>query len=137
MEQQVLARVRADAGVIAAAGEFGGAPAVDFEERKSNAASAFPAAILTTIAGIKLYDQDGAKGARTWRIRFETFSLGNADGAVALGEAIIAALEPAAVTHGIRFGRGFLALERGGGVEDVGDLRIFRRIVDLNITATY
>lgn len=136
MDAAVLKRLREDPGVIAVAGTFNDEPAVDYDERKSDAASAFPAAIQTVIAGVKNYDQDGPDGARTWRMRWECIAL-DPDGAHALGAAIIAALEPVATIDGVRFGRGFLSFERTFPPEDVGDLRMFRRIVDMEITATY
>ena len=137
MDGAVLKRLRADAGVQAAAGVYAGKPAIDHNERKSNEKTAFPAAIQTVVAGDKQYDQDRAIGSRTWRLRWECMSLDSDDGAVALSDAIIAALEPADTFAGVRFGRGFLVLERSGGNEDIADLTIFRRIIDLNITATY
>lgn len=137
MDGAVLLRLRADAGVIASAGVFNGEPAIDHDERKSNAATAFPAAIQSVIAGTKNYDQDGPIGTRTWRLRWECMSLDSDDGAKALADAIVAALEPAATFGGVRFGRGFLVFERSFAPEDVEDLTIFRRIVDMDITATY
>lgn len=137
MDGAVLKRLRVNAGVAAAAGTFNGKPAIDHNERKSNAATAFPAAIQTVVAGPKNYNQDGPQRTRTWRLRWETMSLDSDDGAVALGDAIVAALEPADTIGDVRFGRGFLSFERSFPPEDVGDLRIFRRIYDMDITATY
>ena len=136
MEDALLGRLRADAGVQAAAGVYNAAPAIDYNERKSNAEAAFPAAIQSLVVGAKNYDQDGPDRARTFRMRWECMAL-DPDGAFALGQAIIAALEPASAVGGVRFGRGFLVFERDFPPEDVGELRIFRRIVDMNITATY
>jgi len=137
MDAFVLKRLRADAGVIAAAGVFDGDLAIDHTERKSDAESAFPAAIQTVVAGNTKYNQDGAMGTRTWRLRWETFSVGSDEGAVELAHAIVAALQPEGEFEGARFGRGFLVLERSGGAEDVEDQRLFRRIIDMEITATY
>ena len=136
MDAAILKRLRGDAGVQAAAGVYNGKAAIDHQERKSDDESAFPAAIQTVVAAPKRYNQDGAVGAQTWRMRWECFSLDSDDGAVALGDAIVAALEPAGVHDGVRFGAGLNALGRSGGVQEVNNLRIFRRIYDMDISAT-
>lgn len=136
MEAALLARLREDPDVIAVAGVYNGEPAIDYDERKSNDVAAFPAAIQSLVVGDKNYDQDGADGARTARMRWECFGL-DPDAAFFLAQAIVDALEPKGEFGGVRFGRGFLVFERGFPPEEVADLRIFRRIVDLNITATY
>lgn len=137
MDAAVLARLRANPAVGAVAGAFNGEPAIDHNERKSNDPSAFPAAIQTVIAGEKRYNQDGPQRTRSWRLRWECMSLDSDDGAVALGDAIVAALEPEGTFASVRFGRGFLVFERSYPPEDVDDLIIFRRIYDMEITATY
>ncbi|MEL6707614.1 MAG: hypothetical protein AAFP79_04975 [Pseudomonadota bacterium] len=137
MDGFVLRRLRENAGVQAAAGEYAGKPAIDHDVRHSNAKIAFPSAIQTVVVGQKNYNQDGSQRTRTWRLRWETFSLKSSGGAAALGDAIVAALEPEADFGEARFGRGFLVFERSGGTEDVGELTIFRRIYDMEITATY
>lgn len=136
MEAELLQRLREDARVQATAGAFNGEPAIDFDERKSNDVSAFPAAIQTLVAGVRNYDQDGAIGVRTARVRWECFSIGNGDGAAVLAECIVNALEPEATVGSVRFGRSFLIFERSYPPEDIGDLKVFRRIVDMDITAT-
>ncbi|MBD2842706.1 hypothetical protein [Erythrobacter rubeus] len=137
MEDAALARIRAHAGVVQVAGVFNGEPAIDYDERKSDDPSAFPAAIQTMVAGTKNYSQGGPIGSRTSRMRWECFSIGSSDGAKALGDQIIAAMEPPATIGPVRFGHGFLSFERTYPPETVGELRIFRRIIDMDITATY
>ena len=137
MEAELLKRLRSDTGVAAVAGVFNDEPAIDYDERKSNDPQAFPAAIQSVVAGTKDYAQDGPIGSRTWRMRWECFSLDSGDGAAELAAAIIADLEVKATEGDVRFGRGFLSFERTFPPEDVGDLRIFRRIVDMEITATF
>ena len=136
MEAALLKRTRADAGVIAVAGTFNGEPAIDFDERKSDAASAFPAAIQSLISPGKSYDQDGPDGTRQSIIRWECFGL-TSDDAYALALAIVAANEPKGTVDAVRFGNGFLKFERRFPFETVGELKIFRRIVDMEITATF
>lgn len=136
MEAALLKRTRANAGVAAIAGTFNGEPAIDFDERKSDAESAFPAAIQTLVSPGKSYDQDGPDGTRQSLIRWECFGL-TSDDAFALAQAIIAANEPSGTVDAVRFGRSFLKFERPFPPETVGEVRIFRRIVDMEITATF
>jgi len=136
METALLERIRSNAGVASVAGVYAGEPAIDFDERKSNDPIAFPAAIQTVVAGTRAYDQDGLDQTERARMRWECFSIDSSDGAHALAKAIIAAVEPFAAVGVVRFGRGFLSFERSFPPEDVGELRIFRRIVDMDISAT-
>lgn len=198
MEAALLKRTRADSGVIAVAGVFNSEVAIDFDERKSDDASAFPAAIQSLISPGKQYDQDGADATRISRVRWECFGL-TSDDAYSLAQAIIAANEPSGLAYSgdiaftqetpptgdesnigeiwakpstgeifvrvgggillddkvvvlggsspsiyweptsydVRFGRGFLVFERSFPPETVGDRRIFRRIVDMDITANF
>ena len=136
MEAALLKRTRANAGVIAVAGTFNGEPAIDFDERKSDAESAFPAAIQSLISPGKAYDQDGPDGTRQSIIRWECFGL-NSDDAFHLAQAIVAANEPKGTVDAVRFGNGFLKFERSFPPETVGELKIYRRIVDMEITATF
>lgn len=197
MEAALLKRTRAAAGVIAVAGVFNAEPAIDFDERKSDAESAFPAAIQSLVSPGKQYDQDGPDGTRTSLVRWECFGL-TSDDAFALAQAIVAANEPSGMAssdlafsqditpsagessvgqtwvkpstgelfirvgggillggtvivlggfrpsiywteaaYDVRFGRGFLKFERNFPPETVGELKIYRRIVDMEITATF
>ena len=136
MDAEALKRLRSSTAVQAVAGVYNDEPAIDYDERKSDAESAFPAAIQTVIAGPRSYDQDGRQGTETWRLRWECIGL-DPDTAKALSDAIAATLEPRATIDGVRFGKGFVVFERSASPEDVGDLRMFRRIVDMELTATY
>lgn len=135
MEAALLKRTRADTGVAAIAGTFNGEPAIDFDERKSDAEEAFPAAIQSLISPGKSYDQDGPDATRQPLIRWECFGL-TSDGAFNLAQAIIAANEPKGMFEGVRFSEGFLRFERSFPSETVGELKLYRRIVDMEITAT-
>lgn len=128
-------RLRAAAAVSALAGTVGGEAAIDIGERKINDASAFPAAVQTLIAPGRIYNQSRRQAAQQGLFRYEVFGL-NADSTLLLTEAIADELEtePAAVIAGVRFHRGFVFAHRNGGVEMLGDLRIHRRILDMEIT---
>lgn len=136
MDAAALKRLRESSAIQAVAGVFNGEPAIDFDERKSDEPSAFPAAIQTVIAGVPNYNQDGRQRTETWRMRWECIGL-DPDSSKALADAIGTELEPAASVDDVRFGRGFVVFERTASPEDVGDLRMFRRIVDMELTATY
>ena len=136
MEAALLQRLRESAGVIAVAGTFNDEPAIDFDERKSDDSSAFPAAIQSLVAPGPIYDQDGRGGTQQALMRWECMAL-DPDGAFALAKAIVAELEGSATVAGVRFGRGFLQFERTFPPETVGEQAIYRRIVDLEITANY
>lgn len=135
MEGSLLKRTRANSEVASVAGKFNNEPAIDFDERKSDADEAFPAAIQSLISPGKNYDQDGPDGTQIARIRWECFGL-TSDDADALAKAIVAANEPKGTFGAVRFGAGFLKFERSFPPETVGERRIFRRIIDMDITAT-
>ena len=138
VEEFALRQRLREAQVVAdLAGEVGGEAAIDIGERKSNAESAFPAAVQTLVSPGTLYDQDGRGGTRQMLVRYETFGL-TADSTALLTDAIATELEtkPAAAIGGVRFQRGMVFAERNGGVEALGDLTIHRRILDMEITAT-
>lgn len=136
MEGALLKRLRADAAVQAVAGVFGGQAAIDFDERKSDDLAAFPAAIQSLISPGKIYDQDGPGGTRTSRLRWECFGL-TSDDAYNLAQAIIDSAERAETFGGVRFGRGFLVFERSFPPETVGERSVYRRLIDMDITATF
>lgn len=136
MEAALLKRLRGDAGIQAIAGVFNGQAAIDFDERKSDAVTAFPAAIQSLISPGKTYDQDGPDRTRTSRIRWECFGL-TSDDAHDLAQAIIAVAEQSGTFEAVRFGRGFLVFERAFPPETVGDQAVFRRLIDMDITATF
>jgi len=136
MEGALLKRIRADQGVIDVAGTFNEKPAIDFDERKSDDESAFPAAIQSIVSPGKKYSQGGASSKRTSRMRWECFGL-TSDDAFNLAQAIIAKAEQAETVGGVRFQEGFLSFERTFPVETVGDRKVFRRVIDMDITATF
>lgn len=132
MEEALIARVRADTGIGAVAGSFGGRPAIDLHERKSNERSAFPAAVVSIIAPGRSYGQDGPDPVRLRRVRFECFGLSAGD-AILLGRAITEMIEQNARVDGVRFGRGQLLFERSFPPEDIAELRVFRTLYDFRI----
>ena len=83
MDAALLKRLREAEAVAAKSGTFNGEPAIDFDERKSDEANAFPAAIVTLIDPGKRYDQDGPSATRQARWRFECMGL-TPDGAAEL-----------------------------------------------------
>lgn len=135
MEGALIKRLRAAANISAVAGVYNGAPAIDFDERKSNALTAFPAAIQSMISPGKIYSQSHVSKTQVSRIRWECFGV-TSDDAFTLAQAIVAELELFATFDGYRFDRGFLKFERSFPPEDVAGQRIFRRLIDMDITAT-
>ncbi len=136
MDAALLKRLRETAPVAAKSGTYNGEPAIDFDERKSDEASAFPAAIVTLIDPGKRYDQDRPSATRQARWRFECMGL-TPDGAAELAEAIEQELETSKQVDTVRFHKGFLAFGRSFPPETVGEQRIYRRLIDMDITATY
>ena len=59
------------------------------------------------------------------------------DGAADLAEAIEQELETSKQVDTVRFHKGFLAFGRSFPPETVGEQRIYRRLIDMDITATY
>ena len=105
-------------------------PAIDWHERKSNDASAFPAIVLTTVSPGRTYDLDGADGLSQPRVRLEIFATTPLT-AKAVKNAAIAELEQPATLSGIRFHRSRLAFERDTDPEDLpGGMKVFRTILD-------
>lgn len=135
MEEALIARLRGDTDVAAVAGTFGGRPAIDLHERKSDEKSAFPAVIASTIAPGSSYDQAGPTKFSKRVMRFECMAL-SAGGSIRMKRAIVAALEPAAEVGGVRFHRAKLRFERSFPPEDVATLRIFRTVIDMDIPTT-
>lgn len=136
MRADLVARLRADVGVAAAAGTVGGRPAIDWIERKSDAETAFPAATLQVISPGRQYDQDGPSGLSLPRVRIECFGLSHA-AAAALADAILPVTEAAATYGATRFHRGKLLFERDFNPEDLGsNLKVFRNLRDFQIPNT-
>lgn len=131
--------MRAHPAVIATAGTIplgqGTRPAVDWLERHSDEATAFPACVLQVIARVGSYDHDGPDGLELPRIRLMSFGT-SFDQADALQKVLRTAIEPK-TTHGsTRFGPAKLVLERDLPPEDLpGGLTIFRIAGDYVIPA--
>lgn len=136
MEEALIARLRADASVAAAAGVFNGRPAIDVGERRSDQSTAFPAAHIQTMSPGRFYDQDGPQGLHDPRVRIECFGL-NWLAAKQLSRAITEALEVPATVEGIRFHRAKLVFERDMNAEDLdGGIRVFWTVRDMMIPYT-
>jgi hypothetical protein len=140
MEEQLIKRLRTNAGVVAIAGKIhSGAkvrPAIDWMERKSDDDAAFPAGTLQGVSPGRSYDQDGPSGLQQKRIRFESFGR-SYEQARQLADAAIAALEPAAEIGGMRFHRSKVVFDRDFPPEDLGGtLKVFRILIDFMIPAT-
>ena len=130
-------RLREARAIADLTGRVGGKPAIDLGERKSNDPGAFSSIVISLIAPGRNYDQDGASATRQALFRFEIFSL-SADPGILLKEALAAELQgkPATAIGGVRFAPGFVFGDRPGGVDNIGELRVHRRILDMDITAT-
>lgn len=135
IETACLKRIRTYQKVIDAAGTFNGQPAIDYDERKSNNISAFPAAIQQLIAPGVRYDQGRRLSTQQPQMRWDVHARSSSS-ARELAAAIVAAMEQSGTFFEVRFGRGFEIANRPIGPETIGDLKIFRRIVDMDITAT-
>ena len=134
MEEALIARLRASAAIVSAAGKFEGRAAIDLHERKSNERTAFSACVVTAIAPGKTYSQDGPDRVRRRLVRFDCFGL-SAGTSIVLARAIIAECERPAFVQGVQFAPGQLRFERSLDPEDLGPLRIFRTVADLIIPA--
>lgn len=139
MRGDLLARLRADNGVAVVAGTIplgaGTRPAVDWLERQSDEASAFPAAVLQVVSGAGEYDQDGPSGLEFRRVRIWSHGQSHEE-ADRLRRALRNAIQ-ARGTHGsTRFGPGKLLLERDLPPEDLpGGLKIYRIAEDYVVPA--
>jgi len=127
MERALQDRLRA---APIAWGRAEGRAAVDWNERKSNDKTAFPALVLTTVSPGRNYYQGGTDGLTRPRIRTEIFDLTPLS-AKATKDALIAEMEREATFGGVRFNRSQLAFERDADPEDLpGGLKVFRTILD-------
>lgn len=139
MRGNLLARLRADDGVAAVAGTIpigaGTRPAVDWLERQSDEASAFPAAVLQVVSGAGEYDQDGPSGLEFRRVRIWSHGLSYAQ-ADALRSALRNVIEAKGTLGSTRFGPAKLQLERDLPPEDLpGGLKIYRIAEDYVVPA--
>ena len=105
-------------------------PTVDWNERKSDDRTAFPAIVLTTISPGRDYMQSGADGLKQPRVRAEVFDLTPLS-VKATKDAVIEELESPARHGSTQFSRSRLAFERDTDPEDLpGGLKVFRTILD-------
>ncbi|KZY90844.1 hypothetical protein [Erythrobacter sp. HI0074] len=128
MEKDLQDRLRAAHSDIL--GEVHGRPAVDWNERKGNERSAFPAIVLTTVSPGREYVQGGTDALKQPRIRAEIFDLTPLS-VKAMKRAVIEELESTARQGATQFSRSRLAFERDTDPEDLpGGLKVFRTILD-------
>ncbi|MBH9537525.1 hypothetical protein [Novosphingopyxis sp. YJ-S2-01] len=132
MEEALIARLRASTAIAEIAGTFKSRPAIDLHERKSNEKTAFPAVVVTINSPGKTYSQAGPDPVQQRLVRFESFGL-SVGSAILLDRAVIAELEQAKLVQGVQFSRAQLRFQRDFDPEDLGNLRIFRRLSDLVI----
>lgn len=136
MEEALLIRMRAASTVSDVCGIVESRPAIDWMERQSDDATAFPAAIVQKTSPGRFYDHDGASGLQRPRVRVECFGLTYGTAKI-LARAIILLLEQPDENDGIRFHRGQLQYERDMPPEDLGgDLKIFRVIIEFFLPYT-
>lgn len=128
MEKDLQDRLRdALSGTL---GEAFNRPAVDWNERKSNDRSAFPAIVLTTVSPGRDYVQGGTDALKQPRIRAEIFDLTPLS-VKATKAAVIEEMETNASQGATQFSRSRLAFERDTDPEDLpGGLKVFRTILD-------
>ncbi|MFC3097377.1 hypothetical protein [Alteraurantiacibacter palmitatis] len=140
MKAEFLAKLRSDAAVSAVAGSIavgqGFRPAIDWVARRSDDASAFPAATLQVISGEGDYDQDGRTRFEEPRIRVTSFGASYQD-ARDLHDALQLVIETPGEVNGVRFHRAKLVLERDLPPEKLNDrLNIYRVAADYRVPAT-
>lgn len=128
MEKDLQDRLRdALSGTL---GEAFNRPAVDWNERKSNDRSAFPAIVLTTVSPGRDYVQGGTDALKRPRIRAEIFDLTPLS-VKATKTAVIEEMETSASQGATQFSKSRLAFERDTDPEDLpGGLKVFRTILD-------
>lgn len=105
-------------------------PTVDWNERRSNEQTAFPAIVLTTVSPGREYLQGGADRTSEPRIRAEVFDLSPLR-TKRTKAAVIDAFETPTEFGGYNFSRSRLAFERDTDPEDLpGGMKVFRTILD-------
>lgn len=124
MEIALRARLLGDAGVAALASNR-----VDWSVRPQG--SILPAIVLTTVFDDRTQHMAGFDGYRRTRVQIDCYAAKKAD-AVALREAVLAAVVPAATQGGVTFLRAFVntVLDRG---EQTETGFIYRELIDLNL----
>lgn len=128
MEKALQDRLRNALSAIV--GTVHGRPAIDWNERKSNAREAFPAIVLSVVSPGRSYSQDGPDELIVPRIRLEIFDLTPLS-TKATKKAAQDEMETPAQFGGIQFSRSRLAFERDTDPDDLpGGLKVFRTILD-------
>jgi hypothetical protein len=136
MEEALIARLRGAVSLVALLGVFGARPAIDMIERQSDEFAAFPAISVQKISPGRDYTQDRASALERPRIRFEVYGLSYGTTRIA-ARGLIAELEQANITAGIRFHRGQLQFDRDFPPENIGgNAQIFRIILDFFLAFT-
>lgn len=135
MEEALVARLRAVAAIVTVAGTFDDRPAIDWGQRQSDEATAFPAAVLKVISSGRDYDQDGASGFQRWRVRVTTFGLSYGTSKL-LTRAIRNELEVAATQGSVRFHRAQQQFEIDQDPEDLSKLTVFATVSDFFLPTT-
>lgn len=126
MEEALSARLLADVAMAALV-----RTTVHWLERP--AGSALPGVTLQLLSAGRSYDHDGAAGLSGPRVRVDCWgaSYGSAK---LVARAVIAAIEPPAVSGGIAFSNSFLIGERDLGPEDIpGGGKAFRVSMDFYV----
>ena len=128
MEKALQDRLRdALTGVL---GSFQDRPTVDWNERRSNERSAFPAIVLSTVSPGREYYQDGADRTTQPRIRAEVFALSSLS-VKETKKALVDEMERTSTSGSFHFRPSRLAFERDSDPETLaGGLKVFRTILD-------
>lgn len=126
MEEQLVTDLRADAGIIAAAGTFSGRASVDWVTRPDTAA--LPGIAMQRVATDRLYVHGGNDSLTMARVQFDCFG-----GTYADTTALYRALQTKMEAGGTGW-RAFLVTQRDFAPEDLpGGERVFRKLADFNI----
>lgn len=126
MEEQLLADLRADAGVAAACATYNSRPAVDWITRPDLAG--LPALVLQVVATDPLYTHGGQDPLTMTRVQFDCFA-GTYAQAAALYRAALAKMNAGGTGW-----RAFLVTQRDFAPEEnPGGERVFRKMADFNV----
>lgn len=129
MEEALVARLRADAGISALVGTVNSRPAVDWIERSET----LPCITLQDVTSGRNYAHDGAIDLESPTVQIDCWaeSYGTAK---LIARAVIAEMETAATVSGIVFDESFLAASRAMDPEDLGGgIKVFRQSLDFRV----
>lgn len=129
MEEDLVARLRANSGVAALVALRGARPAVDWQERGEE----LPCVTMEMVAPGFGYTFAGADALKGATVQFDCWATSFA-AATLLERAVIVALAPAATFGNTQFDAGFVLASRSRQPEDLGGgIKVFRKSLDLAV----